>query len=596
MGLRVRLARLCVPLALLAVAVAFLPGLGGELIWDDEQLVAHNAHVQRPTWDLLRRPFWDVSAGGEYASTGYYRPVVSLAYAGEFALFGARPLGYKVVSLLLHLACAGLAIGWVRRRTTARREGPDDGRGDEGALAAAIAVGVLFVHPTRVESVTWISGCTDLWMTFWALAGVALWQSGGAWRRGAAAVALLLSMLSKEVGVVVPVLLVTDALLLRAPGPARTREVRAAGVLALAGAGAFALRLAAFPPQAASGTRLQAAVAALGRYAESTFWPARPSFLLGAHDLEAHPVLYAWLGAAVTLALVALAAAAVRGPRARGVLADALWLVVPLLPVLGLLGVTIPFAERFLYLPLLGLAAVLARCLGAAPTPGLRLASRAGAAAAYLAYAGIALVHGAALGDDAGLWTHELEELPEDTRALENLAKVRLNEARYPEALELAQRGHARSVEPGVRLDFLLLSARSLLLGTQEGDRASLEALRGFYDSLALGTGPIALSVRGFSLQQARDAALEDALRARPLEVGVPRAMTYRRTGQLVEAERQVRALLARWPGRAALHDELARILLSQGRKPEARASADAGLAIAPGTPSLLELRDAASR
>lgn len=590
---RVRLARLGVPLALLLVAAVFLPGLSGEFLWDDEQLVLRNTHVQRPTWDLVRRPFWDVSTGGEHAATGYYRPVVSLAYAGEFALFGARPLGYKVVSLFLHVACAWLAIGWVRRRTRSPEAGPEDARG-EGTLAAAIAVGVLFVHPTRVESVTWISGCTDLWMALFALGGVTLWQGGGAWRRGAAGVALLLSMLSKEVGVVVPMLLASDAALLRAPGPERRREVRAALVLTLGVTAAFALRLAAFPPQAWSGARLAAAVAALGRYAQSTFWPVDPAFLRGAHDLEAHPAAYAGLGAAALLALVAVAALALRAPRARGVLADLLWLVVPLVPVLGLFGPALSFGERFLYLPLVGVTAILARGLGAARTRPLRLACRAGAALTYLAFAGLSLLHEEALHDDRRLWAHELEEVPDQALALANLARIRLNEARYAEVVELAQRGLGVTSEIGAQLDFLLLAARGLLHGTRDDDRASLEALRAFYDALGSDSGEVVLAVRGFTVRRARSPALAAAVRARPLEIGIPRAMTHRRTGRLALAERQVRALLTALPGQAALFDELARVLLAQGRKAEARAAAEAGLALAPGTPSLLELRAAA--
>ena len=40
--------------------------------------------------------------------TGFYRPVVALTFAADYALFGNRPRGYGLTNLALALACAGL--------------------------------------------------------------------------------------------------------------------------------------------------------------------------------------------------------------------------------------------------------------------------------------------------------------------------------------------------------------------------------------------------------------------------------------------------------------------------------------------------------
>src|SRR4029079_15203118 len=41
-------------------------------------------------------------------SSGFYRPVVGLTFAADYAIFGAHPLGYGLTNLALALACGGL--------------------------------------------------------------------------------------------------------------------------------------------------------------------------------------------------------------------------------------------------------------------------------------------------------------------------------------------------------------------------------------------------------------------------------------------------------------------------------------------------------
>lgn len=45
-----------------------------------------------------------------------WRPVVTLAYALQYKLFGESPFGYHLVHEALHLGCSLLAWGFVRRR------------------------------------------------------------------------------------------------------------------------------------------------------------------------------------------------------------------------------------------------------------------------------------------------------------------------------------------------------------------------------------------------------------------------------------------------------------------------------------------------
>lgn len=210
--------------ALLVAATLLVFGLGlpGQWVWDDHGLIVSNAYLRDLSHlpALLRADFWHISAAsetGESLSRMYWRPVVTLAYALQFHAFGTSPLGYHAVNLALHLACTLLTFGLLRRRV-----GDGEARGEVAALLGAL---VFAVHPSRPESVTWVSGSTDLWMTLLALLGNRVFD-GPRDRRGLGTGALLgLAILSKEAAVVVPALLTLETLGAAAVDPRRRAKL-----------------------------------------------------------------------------------------------------------------------------------------------------------------------------------------------------------------------------------------------------------------------------------------------------------------------------------------------------------------------------------
>jgi len=85
-----------------------------------------------------------------------YRPLVNLSFAINYAMGGVNVLGYRVVNLALHLACALLIFGLARRalEVTSQRT---------VALAGAIAL-LWAVHPLNSEVVDYVSERTDSMM------------------------------------------------------------------------------------------------------------------------------------------------------------------------------------------------------------------------------------------------------------------------------------------------------------------------------------------------------------------------------------------------------------------------------------------------
>jgi len=134
-------------LALLVPAAVFAPSLGFDWVWGDHAQIADNVAVGHPgrlitAWT---QPVWsDNSAGAEGI---HYRPIFVL-WLWFIRQFGSDSGTAHLFSVGLHLAATGALWAFLRRYT--------------GSRVAATAAALLFaLHPTRSESVAWVSGAPD---------------------------------------------------------------------------------------------------------------------------------------------------------------------------------------------------------------------------------------------------------------------------------------------------------------------------------------------------------------------------------------------------------------------------------------------------
>jgi Flp pilus assembly protein TadD len=119
---------------LLLTAVAYLPALGGDFVWDDYEYLATNKAVQAS--DGLLRIWTDPSA------TPQYYPLVFSSFWLEYRLWGLHTSGYHWTNILLHGLNAVLV--WLVLR---RLQVP----------GAWFAAALFALHPVHVESVAWIA-------------------------------------------------------------------------------------------------------------------------------------------------------------------------------------------------------------------------------------------------------------------------------------------------------------------------------------------------------------------------------------------------------------------------------------------------------
>jgi cytochrome c-type biogenesis protein CcmH/NrfG len=314
---------------------------------DDDFYVYENPHVLAGlTWSGIAWAF----------TTGYYawwHPITWLSHMLDVSLFGIRPAGHHVMSLLFHLANTVLVYGLLSRMT--------------GARARSAAVAALFaLHPLHVESVAWVSERKDLLGAFFGFLSIAAWLRWVDTRKklayAASLVLFALSLASKPMLVTLPFLL----LLLDWWPLARWNRQQSRSLLVekipyflLSAAGSAAAYFAQKHGRAMMllpwAVRVDNAVLSYVRYIGKLFFPTRLAML---YPLSF--VTHGWLTVGAALLLAALTAACLFfGKRHRYLATGWLWYLGALVPVLGLVQVgRQAFADRYMYVPGIGLLVI----------------------------------------------------------------------------------------------------------------------------------------------------------------------------------------------------------------------------------------------
>jgi len=440
--------------------------LGHDFVWDDQSLIVQNPAAHR--LDLgtpgraLTEPF--VSVGG--LGTAYYRPLVTMSFATDYALMGGRPLAFHLTNVTWNaLTCVMVFL--TLQLLFANR-------------AMSLLAALLFAaHPVHTEAVAWIAGRGDIFATAGMLAGLATYVL--ARRRGSAillAVSLssyALALLAKESAAALPLLIAAlevTPLSRVVGGP--DRSVRGA----LARVGLFVAVLAAY---------LWLRYQALGTITSDH--PGHAGGVVGAVGLPLSIIagyvpklllplsLNAEYDAAIPATLMdphVLAGAAVVAVVAGGffwfrrqpsvVFALAV-LVAGLLPVLNLVPIGDISAERFLYLPSLGIVVIVARILSpwlTSPSAGaaLRPAPRwawIGVVILLVAGAGRTLARNGDWSDERTLFTKTVAQAPESPRVHAALAVAAGRDG--DEDLEIREYRRALEIDPDYYVALIGLSS-----------------------------------------------------------------------------------------------------------------------------------------
>lgn len=515
-----------IPAAIAAVTVlAYARVCGFEFVnYDDPEYVYQNPHVTGGlAWENVAWAFTTPHAAN-------WHPLTWISHMLDCQLFGLNAGGHHATNLLLHVAATVLLYLWLRDMTAAA--------GRSGFVAALFAL-----HPLHVESVAWVSERKDvLSATFWMAALLAYGRYARRPAAGtylAATVLFVLGLLSKPMVVTLPfALLLLDYWPLRRlgePQGLRRCVVEKLPWLALSAAAS----VVTFLVQRSAGAvapgnvfplsyRIGNAIVSYAIYLRKTVWPSDLAvFYPAARELPLADVLLAFslLSVLTALAFVARRPYLVMGWA---------WFLGTLVPVIGLVKQgEQALADRFTYLPHVGL--FVAATWGLGDLAARRLPRRISSASAIAALAAAGVVTYVQVGhwrNTETLFEHAIAVTEGNHVAHLNLGSALLEKGKLEAALHHLERAveFSWNMSPSI-----LASYASALLTAGRHP----EAIERCHEALRLDP---------------------DNERAR-FTLG----MALAARGELERAMEEFRAVLARAPDHTGAHNQLGLALAARG-------------------------------
>ena len=209
---------------LVAFAIIFLVtfsiysnSLQGGFIWDDKGIILdHTGYLEdwRNLFSAFTKPF--------FGETPFYRPLLIVSFIVDYQLWGSHPFGFHYTNILLHTINAFmvflLAFTLFKDRYL------------------SLFSSLLFAtHPIQTEAVAWISGRNDVFLTFFLLLTLIFylrWQNIMGGKRILNFIGFLMAygcaLLTKEGGIIVFLLIVLIGYFFRTILPARVDGKRIA--------------------------------------------------------------------------------------------------------------------------------------------------------------------------------------------------------------------------------------------------------------------------------------------------------------------------------------------------------------------------------
>jgi len=127
--------------------VAYSNSLRNEFVWDDVSSVQFNKHITSPSYipTIFKSEFHHFGRG----QGNFYRPFLTLSFMMDYAVWKLDPKGYHFTNMLMHIGVAMLVFAVMK--------------GVFQKVSVALASALLFVvHPIHTQAVTYVSGRGDM--------------------------------------------------------------------------------------------------------------------------------------------------------------------------------------------------------------------------------------------------------------------------------------------------------------------------------------------------------------------------------------------------------------------------------------------------
>ena len=429
---------LALMLVTLVTFVAYARTVSFEFVYDDHVQIVDQRGVTNAPWSTV----WTRDEWSHIAGTGshYYRPMMGLWRKTNHELFDVNPMGWHFASVVVHLIATLLVFGLALHIL-------------KDVFSAGVAAVIFGVHPIHIDSVAWITGVVDPLVGVWMGASFLCYLRANSRRRrlwfGFSGLFFVFALLTKEIALVLPGLVFAHHWFLDEKNRHHLRAALLSAVPFVALSVLYVvfriwIRGGLLPgsPPADLQTMLLTWPSLLWFYVTHLVFPVGLSqFYDFSHvtRVSLHGVLLPLFGVVVIVA--ALCAWARREPIAGFA---AWWLILPLLPALNLAA--LPHSnfvhDRFLYVPSMGFALILALAVRALPISrargfGLPLSHLVPLFTVVTLLSMGTVVQSSQWKNDYELFARGVDIAPASNLARNNLATVLLRDGRIDQAIEL---------------------------------------------------------------------------------------------------------------------------------------------------------------
>lgn len=444
-------------LALACSALVYAQTLSFQFVYDDVPLIVENPLIKNVSNVPL---FFSQEDFLDGSHTGYYRPLIPFFYLADYLVWGLNPFGYHLTNLLLHLCVVALVFSFARRIFDA----------PVGAFWTSLFFGL---HPANTEAVTFITGRNNVICAVFILLSVLSYlkyrDAGGRGWFALSLVSFFLGLLAKEFALFVPIMLVSLDVVQRR---IRRRDAWIYPTFLLPLMAYLLMRAAVLND--ALGVRLTIgelprrmfdAVGIMASYLRLSVFPIGQKALYAIQSIPVYQTALALAGIIVILLVL------YRQRHHRWLMIASVWYFLFLLPVLNIIPLSgSPMAERYLYVPLIGMAVGFGGMMAATPGERTMAPLRLFALLFLAGFALLTVIRNPVWKNDESLYGDMIRTTPSSYKGYYNLGEVRYKQGDRDGAKQLWE----KVLE--VRPDMMAVHNNLGVLYEETGDYGRAEA------------------------------------------------------------------------------------------------------------------------
>ncbi len=148
--------RLSILILILVTFFTYANTLKNNFVWDDVFFIVNNNYVKN--LNFIPQYFHSVKTYATTLDYHIFRPLRTVSFALEYKLWGLNPFGFHLTNIILHLLNVLIVYFLISRLTSNRNLG-------------FISALIFSLHPVQSEAVAWIKGRADLLFTLFFLLG-----------------------------------------------------------------------------------------------------------------------------------------------------------------------------------------------------------------------------------------------------------------------------------------------------------------------------------------------------------------------------------------------------------------------------------------